>query len=95
MKLRAVVLVAVLVSTGGPTFGVLMAMSLDIAPSEDRATYIGMVNTVLGLISFLPILSGAIIDLVGYEPVFVVATGLVFLGYLATLRLQRITIAAG
>jgi len=40
----------------------------------------------LGFVSLLPILSGAVIDRVGFEPVFFAATLLLSLGYLATLR---------
>jgi Na+/melibiose symporter-like transporter len=64
----------------------LMALLLDIAPDAERASYIGLVNTALGFVSLLPILSGAIIDQVGFEPIFFAATGLLLLGYVATLR---------
>jgi len=63
----------------------MMALLLGIAPDEERASYIGLVNTVLGIVNFLPILSGAIIDWVGFELVFFAVTGLLLLGYLATL----------
>jgi len=63
-----------------------MALMLDIPPDGERASYIGLVNTLLGLISFLPVLAGAVIDRVGFEPIFYTATGLLFLGYLATLQ---------
>ncbi len=62
-----------------------MALLLDLAPDEERASYIGLVNTTLGFVSLLPILAGAIIDRVGFEPIFLVATGLLLLGYLVTL----------
>lgn len=63
----------------------LLALLLSIPPAEERASYIGLANTVLGIVSFLPILAGAIIDRVGFEPIFYTATGLLFLGYLVTL----------
>ena len=63
----------------------LMALLLDLAPDEERASYVGLVNTTLGFVSFLPILAGAIIDRVGFEPIFFAATVLLLLGYLATL----------
>ncbi len=62
-----------------------MALLLDLAPDEERASYIGLVNTTLGFVSLLPILAGAIIDRVSFEPIFLVATGLLLLGYLVTL----------
>lgn len=62
----------------------LMALMLDIAPDEERTSYIGFVNTVLGFVSLLPILAGAIIDQIGFEPIFFTASGLLLLGYLST-----------
>jgi MFS family permease len=62
-----------------------MALLLDIAPDQERASYVGLVNTALGFVSFLPILAGAIIDRVGFEPVFFATTCLLLLGYLVTL----------
>jgi hypothetical protein len=64
----------------------LQSLLLDIAPEEERASYIGLANTMLGFVSLLPILSGAVVDRVGFEPVFFTATLLLLLGYLATLR---------
>jgi MFS family permease len=64
----------------------LQSFLLDIAPDEERASYIGLANTVLGFVSLLPTLSGAVVDRVGFEPVFFTATLLLLLGYLATLR---------
>ena len=62
----------------------LMALLLDISPDEERTSYIGLVNTALGFVSFLPILSGALIDRLGFEPIFFTTTGLLLLGYLFT-----------
>ncbi len=72
-------------SESGRAIG-LMALLLDISPDDERASYIGLVNTVLGLVSFLPVLAGLVIDRVGFEPIFYAATGLLFLGYLVTLK---------
>ncbi|MEE8391054.1 MAG: MFS transporter, partial [Anaerolineae bacterium] len=72
-------------SESGRAIG-LMALMLDISPDGERASYIGLVNTVLGVVSFLPVLAGAVIDRVGFEPIFYTATGLLFLGYLVTLK---------
>jgi hypothetical protein len=71
-------------SESGRTIG-LMALLLGIPPDGERASYIGLVNTVLGVVSFLPILAGAIIDRVGFEPIFLTATGLLLAAYLVTL----------
>jgi hypothetical protein len=64
----------------------LSSMLLDVAPDEERASYIGLANTALGFVSLLPIVSGTVIDRVGFEPVFFAATGLISLGYVAILR---------
>lgn len=66
----------------------LSTVLLDIAPAEERASHIGLVNTVLGVISLLPIVSGAVIDQLGFEPVFAAATALLLLGFFATLGLR-------
>jgi hypothetical protein len=72
-------------SESGRAIG-LMASLLGVAPDEERASYIGLVSTVLGVVSFLPILAGAIIDRIGFEPIFFAAAGLLLLGHLVTLR---------
>jgi MFS family permease len=64
----------------------LMCLLLDIAPEAERASYVGLVNTVLGFVSLLPIFAGAIIDRIGFEPIFGLATLMLAWGYVATLR---------
>lgn len=64
----------------------LSSMLYNVAPDEERASYIGLTNTALGFVSLLPIVSGTVIDWVGFEPVFIAATGLISLGYVAILR---------
>lgn len=65
-----------------------ISLLLHIAPDEERAHYIGLVNTSLGFVTLLSILSGAVIDWVGFEPVFFMATGLLLLGYLVMSKLD-------
>jgi hypothetical protein len=72
-------------SQSGRAIG-LSSMLYDVVPDEERASYIGLTNTVLGFVSLLPILSGAVIDRVGFEPVFYAAAGLISLGYMSVLR---------
>ena len=72
-------------SSSGRGIG-LVALLLDIAPDEERASYLGLANTLLGFVSLLPILAGAVIDRLGYGPVFFTATFLLLLGYVVTLR---------
>lgn len=62
------------------------ALLLDIAPASQRADYVGLTNTFLGFVNLLPILSGVIVDHLGFVPVFTTASILLFLGFLNTLR---------
>jgi hypothetical protein len=48
----------------------LLSMLYSVAPGEEQASYIGLTNTALGFVSLLPIVSGTVIDWVGFEPVF-------------------------
>jgi hypothetical protein len=77
-------------SQSGRAIG-LMSLLLNVAPDEERASYIGLTNTLLGFVSLLPIASGAVIDLLGFEPVFYAAALLLICGFLATWgwRLKR------
>ena len=65
-------------SNSGRMIG-LSAMLLNIAPDDQRPSFIGLVNTVLGFVNFLPILAGAIVDRVGFPPAFFTATVLILL----------------
>jgi MFS family permease len=51
-------------------------MLLTIAPAAERPTYIGFLNTVLGIVIFVPVLGGVIVDLVGFTPLFVLSFAL-------------------
>ena len=54
---------------------------LDIAPAAERPTYIGFLNTVLGLATLVPIIGGSLVDRIGFEPVFALAAGLAVLAF--------------
>lgn len=71
-------------SASGRSIG-FMALLLNIAPDEERASYVGFVNTILGFVSLLPILAGVVIDQIGFEPIFYAVAGLLLLGYLTAL----------
>jgi MFS family permease len=49
---------------------------LNIAPPQLRSEYIGYLNTVLGLITFIPVIGGLLVDWLGFVPVFIVAAAL-------------------
>jgi MFS family permease len=67
----------------------LMSLLLEVAPDAERASYVGLVNTILGFASLLPIIAGAVIDRVGFEPIFGLATVLLMGGFVVTLRWNR------
>jgi len=46
---------------------------LEIAPINDRAIYIGFTNTILGVAYFSTIISGLLVDWLGYRGVFILA----------------------
>ena len=43
---------------------------LELAPPGKRALYLGFSNTIIGVAIFMSPLSGAIVDLLGFEPLF-------------------------
>jgi len=62
---------------------------LDIVPVAERPTYWGLLNTVLGIVSLLPVLAGQMIDWLGFQPVFGLVAGLTLVGWLSSLRLRE------
>jgi MFS family permease len=59
-------------------------MLLTIAPPAERAVYVGFLNTILGVVIFVPVLGGVMIDLAGFLSIFItslaLALGAVVLG---------------
>lgn len=62
----------------------------DIAPERDRPTYFGLANTILGPFNFLPALAGALLDAVGFGPIFAAAAGMLGLAHLLASRLSSV-----
>jgi hypothetical protein len=71
----------------------LLPTLYEIAPAGERASYIGLLNTVMGPTSFVSIVSGSLIDALGFEPMFLSAGILVLGGFLvgAGLRLPAVS----
>ncbi len=69
-----------------------VAYLFDIAPGDERPTYYGFANTVLGPVHFLPALGGAVLDRVGFVPLFAVALGMIVLAYGVAVKLGRLGI---
>jgi len=61
-----------------------MTYLLDIAPEQERPAYVGLVNTILGVVSFVPIIGGTLVDHFGFQVLFIVAFLIAFAGVLAS-----------
>jgi len=60
---------------------------LEIVPEMERPTYMALANTMLGIVTFLPVLGGWLIALMGYEGSFVLGTVFGLLGLFASFQL--------
>jgi MFS family permease len=65
-----------------------MNLTLEVAPPNDRAIYIGLTNTILGVAYLSTAASGLIVDVVGYEGVFVLGFILLLVASWALWRLR-------
>jgi MFS family permease len=64
------------------------SLILEMAPPHDRALYIGLTNTVLGVALLSTALGGVIVDAVGYRGLFLMTVGLFAGGLWATILLH-------
>lgn len=62
-------------------------MMLAIAPPGQLPTYIGFLNTLLGVAVFMPVIGGALTDVVGYVVLFVLALGFAMSSLFAVRRM--------
>ncbi len=58
-------------------------MLLTIAPRAELPTYVGFLNTVLGVVIFVPVLGGLLADLVGYQALFALSMLLALSAFLS------------
>ena len=70
-----------------------MTYMLEIVPEAERPTYIGLANTTLGLVTFLPVLGGWLVALIGYTGIFGVGLGFALLGLASSLPLTEVDTA--
>jgi hypothetical protein len=63
-------------------------MLLTIAPPAHRAIYVGFLNTVLGVVIFVPVLGGVLVDLVGFQVLFVLSLAFAAVSLVAALRMS-------
>ncbi len=61
-----------------------MTYVLDIAPDHERAAYVGLVNTFLGVVAFIPVIGGTLVDAFGFQFLFLVAFMITLAGVLAS-----------
>jgi MFS family permease len=62
---------------------------LEIVPENERPTYVGLANTTLGIVTFLPIIGGWLVSMVGYEGTFIISIVFAIFGLIATYRLSE------
>lgn len=60
-----------------------MTYVLDIAPDHERAAYVGLINTILGVVAFIPVVGGTLVDAFGFQFLFLVAFLITLAGVLA------------
>jgi MFS family permease len=62
---------------------------LEIGPDDMRPSYIGLGNTIMGVLTLAPTVGGWLLEATSYTVLFGITTVLVFLGFLMALRLER------
>jgi MFS family permease len=63
-------------------------LTLEEAPAHDRAIYIGLTNTVLGIAYISTAVSGLIVDVIGYQGVFILGLLLLLVASWALWRMR-------
>ncbi len=67
---------------------------LEIAPDHLRPSYIGLGNTIMGVLTLAPTLGGWVLETTSYTTLFATTTAFVSLGFLVALRLRPSSEAA-
>jgi predicted MFS family arabinose efflux permease len=86
----------VFIASGASVAGSAIARTgylLDVAPAAQRPLYLGFTNTVFGLVRFGSLVSGLIVDRIGFGALFVVSAsfyGLALLLSLTTMAEPRV-----
>ncbi len=82
----------VFLASGAANDGSNMAANtylLEIAPDDERPTYMGLANTLLGAATFVPVLGGWLVERAGFFATFTVGLVFALLGLLASSRLGQ------
>ena len=61
-----------------------MTYVLDIAPDHERGAYVGLINTFLGVVAFVPVIGGTLVDAFGFQFLFLIAFLITLVGVLAS-----------
>ncbi len=69
------------------------SLLIELAPVGRRHSFVGLTSTFLGPFMFLPMLGGALVDLVNAPTVFALCTGAALIGYRAARRLPDTRVA--
>jgi MFS family permease len=88
-----VVLAAVFLVVGSAADGSALAgmtYLLEVVPDDERPTYMGLANLILGAGALVPVVGGVLVALIGYEGVFVFGSICALLGLAAATRLVEI-----
>lgn len=64
-------------------------MLLTIAPPNERPTYIGFLNTVLGIVIFVPVLGGVLVDILGFVALFILSLALALVATLFASQMSK------
>lgn len=67
-----------------------MTYLLEIAPEDERPTYLGLANTILGVGALLPVLGGFLVVQIGYQGTFIVGACFALLALAASRRLVEV-----
>ena len=68
---------------------------LELVPEAERSLYLGLSNTLMGVVVLVSGLGGLLVDLFGFAGPFVASLGLCLAGYVLTLRLPEPRETAG
>ncbi len=92
MAVNHVMFVLVFILKGASLTGIYMAKNnytLEIAPVTRRSTYLGALNTLLAFVMMLPVVGGLIIDISGYDALFLLTAAIMVLSFFQANRLRE------
>jgi MFS family permease len=91
--LLAAALGLVFLLVGAGTDGIMIAAMtyvIEVSPDDERATYLGVANAILGIGALLPILGSWLVITLGYQGAFAIGACLALLGLLSATRLHEL-----